>query len=350
MDPLLQLTSADHLNAILEQAGVLDGLRVRNVSIISDHQTLGSRIIRSRLTYDGPANGRPESLIIKTRMAEQHGTEWLNGHREVAFYKDVAPSLPGLVPRCFAADHAGATAPGHLILEDLTETHSLASEWPLPPTAAQCSTIVGSLGRLHAAWWDDPRLGVTVGDAFDDAAMNRFNLQVTSHFAVFADRLGDELSVERRAFYERLIEALPQLFERYRDARNITITHGDAHVWNCFLPLNGGTGARWFDWEGWRIRVPTNDLAYMMGLHWHSERRQRLERALLNHYHTVLQENGVSDYGRSDIWDDYRLSMLWIAVTPLFAAGLKLPPLYWWDNFLRVMAAVDDLECRDLLG
>jgi hypothetical protein len=65
-DPLLRLASADHLNAILEKAGVLGDRHVQDVSIISDRPTLMSRIIRLRLTYDGPANALPGSLIVKT--------------------------------------------------------------------------------------------------------------------------------------------------------------------------------------------------------------------------------------------------------------------------------------------
>ena len=346
MDPPLRLIDADHLNAVLERAGVLGDRHVREVTVISDRSTLMSRVVRLRLAYDGPAHAAPGSLIVKTGLPERQGSEWSNGRLEVAFYNDVAPSFPvGLVPRCFEAHHADATTPCHLVLEDLTETHVLATEWPLPPSDAQCRTIVGSLGRLHAAWWEDPRLGVTIGER-----LGRFIEQVAKHFQVFADRLGDELSAERRAFHEALIAALPRLHGRYRDARNITLTHGDAHVWNCFLPRNGGGDARWFDWDGWRIRVPTNDLAYMMAVHWYPERRRRLERALLDHYHAVLLENGVHGYDRAGMWEDYRMSVLWHTVTAVFAAGLKLPPVIWWNNFQRVMAAVDDLGCRELLG
>jgi hypothetical protein len=128
VDSLLRLTSADHLNAILEKAGVLGDLHVRDVSIISDRPTLGSRIIRLRLTYDGPANPSPGSLIVKTGLPDRQGSEWSNG-REVIFYSDVAPSLPSdLVPRCFEAHHADATTPWHLVLEDLTETHAVPTE------------------------------------------------------------------------------------------------------------------------------------------------------------------------------------------------------------------------------
>ncbi len=346
-DPLLRLTSPGHLNAILETAGVLGDRHVTDVSIISDRPTLMSRIIRLRLTYDGSANASPNSLIVKTGRPEQPGNEWSGGRKQVAFYSDVAPSLPpGLVPRCFDAHHADVKTPWHLVLEDLTDTHTLATEWPLPPSVAQCRTIIGSLGRFHAAWWDDPRLGVTVGARLDHAAIDRVIRLLVGHFDVFADSLGDELSSERRAFYERLIAAAPRLL---RNARNVTLGHGDAHVWNCFLPRNGSDDVRWFDWDTWGIRRPTSDLAYMMAIHWYPERRQRLERTLLDHYHTVLLENGVRNYSRTDLQEDYRRSVLWHTATPVFQAGQDLPPLIWWSNFQRVMAAVDDLGCRELL-
>jgi hypothetical protein len=350
--PPLRLINAAHLSAILERAGVLGDLHVQDVTIISDHPTLVSRIIRLRLTYDGPANTLPSSLIVKTGLPAQEGSEWSHGLQEVAFYSDVAPSLPaGLVPRCFEAHRADATTPWHLVLEDLTDTHALPTEWPLPPSEAQCRTIIGSLGRFHAAWWEDPRLGISVGAWPDDAATGRLIQQVGGHFDVFAECLRDELSHERRAFYQRLIAEIPRLQEkRYRDARNATLAHGDAHVWNCFLPRDGSGDVRWFDWDGWRIRAPTIDLAYMMAIHWYPERRQRLEGVLLDHYHDVLLENGVHSYSRADLQGDYRLSVLLHTFTPVFQAGLKLPPVIWWNNFQRIMAAVDDLGCRELLG
>ena len=351
MDPLRRLASADHLNAMLERADGLGGLHVRDVSIISDNPTLVSRIIRLRLTYDGPADGLPGSLIVKTGLPEQQGAAWsTNGPKEVAFYRDVAPSLPaGLVPRCFEAHHADAATPWHLVLEDLTETHAVPTEWPLPPSEAQCRSIVGSLARFHAAWWEDPRLGVSVGAWPNDAAVDQFAQQMARHFEVFAGRLGDELSGEQRMFYERLIAAERRLPKRYRDTTNITLGHGDACVWNCFLPRNGSNDVRWFDWSGWRIGNPTYDLAYMMAVHWYPERRRRLEGVLLDHYHTTLQANGVRSYNRGDMQKDYRRSVLRHTITPVFQAAWKLPPWVWWNNFQHIMAAVDDLGCRELL-
>ena len=74
----------------------------------------------------------------------------------------------------------------------------------------------------------------------------------------------------------------------------MTIVHGDAHVWNCFLPRDGAGDVRLFDWDGWRIGIASSDLAYMMALHWYPNRRRRLERPLLDRYHATLVAYGVA--------------------------------------------------------
>jgi hypothetical protein len=351
MDPLPQWISAEHLNAVLQRAGFLAGAHVRHVELVRDRETILSRIIRVRLSYDRATQAAPACLILKTGRPDRMNSEWAGSRHEVAFYRQIAPSLPAkVVPRCLEADHDDATHAWHLLLEDLTDTHALATEWPLPPTRAQCETILTGLGRFHAAWWDDPRLGVSVGAAFDDAAIDRFIEQVAGHFVTFADRLGEDLSADHRAFYQRLLESAPVLHRRYRVGANLTLTHGDAHVWNCFLSRDDSDDARWFDWDSWRIRVPANDLANMMALHWYPDRRTRLESALLDHYHNVLLAWGVTGYDRRDLQDDYRLSVLWQSTMPIFQAGVKIPPVVWWNHFHRIMAAVDDLGCRELLG
>jgi aminoglycoside phosphotransferase (APT) family kinase protein len=172
---------------------------------------------------------------------------------------------------------------------------------------------------------------------------------LTAHFARFADRLGDSLPLQRRTLYERLLDAAPRLFERYQTHRNVTLIHGDAHVWNIFLPRDGGNDLRLFDWDGWRIGIAASDLAYMMALHWYPDRRQRLERLLLDRYHATLLAQGVCGYDRRALHDDYRWAVLWQLATPLFQVANNIPPVIWWNHMERIMFAVDDLGCRELL-
>src|SRR5947208_190141 len=68
-------------------------------------------------------------------------------------------------------------------------------------------------------------------------------------FERFADHLGDRLSRERRQLYERFFAAAPSLQARVLTYRNVTLVHGDAHVWNCFVPKDGSDDLRYFDWD-----------------------------------------------------------------------------------------------------
>jgi hypothetical protein len=352
MQPLPRAAGADYLTEVLRRSGAIDRGHVSDVVVESERALLISRIIRLRLVYDGATVDAPASVILKTALPEPVVTTWNStGRQEVAFYRQIAAAMPqGLVLHCFDAEYDDATRAWHILLEDLTDSHVIATQWPLPPTQLQCEAILTALARLHAAWWDDPRLGVSVGTWLDDRAMEQRMQRFADNFVAFADRLGDDLPPARRNLYERLLDAAPRLQMRYNSHQNVTIVHGDAHVWNSFLPRDGGLDVRLFDWDGWRINVASNDLSYMMALHWYPERRQRLERAMLDHYHRALQSNGVAGYDRSALDEDYRRSVLWQIMTPVFLAASNIPPAVWWSHLQRILLAVDDLRCQDLLA
>lgn len=351
MVSLPSAASAEYLTDVLRRCGAVGQARVSGVAVESDRLLILSRILRLRLSYDGKAADAPASVILKTGLPEPVATVWDLGLREVAFYTQIAPALRrGLVPLCFDAQYDEATRAWHLLLEDLTDTHAVATQWPLPPARPQCEAVLTALARFHAAWWDDPRLGASVGTWLDGRAADERLQRLTENFARFADRLGDDLPPARRDLYERLLGVAPRLQARYRSHRNVTVIHGDAHVWNCFLPHGEGLGARLFDWDNWRVNVATNDLAYMMALHWYPDRRQRLEQVMLDHYHGVLLAGGVSGYDRRALGEDYRLSVLWQIMTPVLQAASNIPPLIWWGHLQRILLAVDDLHCEGLLS
>jgi hypothetical protein len=347
---LPEAAEAEHLTEVLRRSGMLGGARVRDVAVESSRPTILSRIIRLRLTYEGAAAEAPRSIILKTGLSERSDKAWNSGRQEVAFYTDVAPVMPaGLLPLHFDAHWDAVSNAWHLLLEDLTDSHVLPTRWPLPPTHAQCESIMDARARLHAAWWDDPRLGASLGTRLDEAGIDRIVQDFMRAFAKFADRVGDCLSTERRALYERWPAAAPHLVARYQPHRNLTIVHGDAHVWNVFMPRDGGDDVRLFDWDTWRIGMAATDLSYMMAMHWYPDRRCLMERSMLDRYHATLLAHGVRDYSRQALDDDYRLALLWQIALPVWQAAHDIPPVIWWNNMERVLLAFDDLGCRELL-
>lgn len=340
----------EHLSKVLRRCGALGAGRVRDVAVESSRATLLSRIIRLRLVYDGDAHDAPRTLIFKTGLPERSGSSWTAGRQEVAFYTQVAAVMSQrLLPCCFEALWDSDTNAWHLLLEDLTDSHVIATTWPLPPTIEQCERILRTLARLHAEWWDSPHLGVSVGAWLDADAINQYLQRFADRFESFTNRLGDRLPRERRDLYEQFIDAAPGLLARYHSHQHMSVVHGDAHVWNYFLPRDGGDDVRLFDWDAWRIGVASNDLAYMMATHWYPERRRRMEQPLLDHYHAALLAHGVCRYDRRALDDDYRLSVLWQIMTPVWQAAIDLPPMIWWSHLERILLAIDDLGCRELL-
>lgn len=349
-NPLPKSADAEHLTQVLRRSDALGEGRVAEVTVEKSFPTLLSHFYRLRLAYEGAADGAPVSLMLKTNALGRPNSEW--GRHEVAFYKDVASGTPaGIVPRCFDAHFEPADNAWHLLLEDLSDSHLVATQWPVPPTFEQCERIVRARARFHAAWWDDPRLGATVSAWQDAAALDKWIQGLGQQYARFADMLGDRLSGERRQLYERLFDQAPRLLKRYHAHRHITIVQGDAHVWNCFLPRTSGLGdARLFDWDAWRLDVGASDLAYMIAIHWYPDLRHRNERRLLDCYHDELLSRGVQGYDRGALQDDYRQSVLWQTLTPVWHFTSNIPPVIWWNNLERIHLAVEDLGCRDLLA
>jgi thiamine kinase-like enzyme len=351
-DPLPNAADAEHLTEALRRAGSLGEPSVCNVAVMASFPKLRSHTFRLRLQYVGPAQNAPSSVILKMGCLDSAGHPSYANRREIAFYRDIAPDLPErVVPYCFETVDATENITWHLLLEDLTESHFIATEWPLPPTLEQCHNIAEALARLHAAWWDSPRLDGSVGTWRDTDAFDQALRSFAGQLASFTDRFGEHLPAERRDLYQRLLDHAPRLLARYHSHRNLTVIHGDAHSWNFFLPRHGGgENVRLIDWEDWSINTATNDLAYMMAMLWYPDRRRRMERPLLDRYHEELVNRGVNGYDRRALDDDYRLSALWLITRPVVQAMNNIAPRVWWNNLERIMLAIDDLGCRDLLS
>ena len=341
----------ESLTQALRRAGVLGAGRVASVAVEASYPTVMSHIFRLRPSYEAAPADAPATLIVKAGLVDRPGGPWFGGRMEVAFYAEVAAAMPaGLTPRCFDAQWDEATGAWHLLLEDLTESHKTASAWPVPPSIADSERIVRTRARFQAAWWNDPRLGTTVGTRPDAAAAAEGMQRLAGQYAAFADALGDRLSAGRRRLYERLFAEAERLGAEARATRPVTIVQGDAHAWNCFLPRSGALdGARLFDWDAWRVDTGTDDLAYMMALHWYPELRQRAETPLLDAFHDELLARGVPGYDRRALQEDYRLSVLWQILTPVWHHAARIPPVIWWNNLERIHLAADDLGCRELL-
>jgi thiamine kinase-like enzyme len=349
--PVPSWLTTEWLTDVLRRSGDLSVGRVESFQVEAQN-TLLSSVGRIRPVYSSMRGAEPRSLFFKTLRDDVGGALLRGNRREAEFYTSVAPRTPSdLLPRCYDATFLDDGPVFHLLFEDLSETHAVVSAWPLPPTLEQCERIIQTYARFHAFWWDHRELGTSVGRFVSPEELKSFLEDYGRRFALFADTLGDRLSPERRRRYERAIEAGDRLLERRRSNRHLTVVQGDAHVWNLLYPLDGTSDSvRLIDWDSWQVDVATDDLAYMMAVHWYPERRELLERQYLELYHATLVEACVAGYGFEALWEDYRLSVVWQLAVPVWQCTMKLGAWIWWSHLERVMLAFEDLGCADLLG
>ena len=89
----------------------------------------------------------------------------------------------GPFPRCYDADSSSGSF--HLLLEDLSETHVILTDWPVPPTVEACERIVDTWAMFHGFWWRT-RAGRDVGTFFDTAALAQITADYRGRYERFA--------------------------------------------------------------------------------------------------------------------------------------------------------------------
>jgi hypothetical protein len=358
------------LTAVLRRSGGLGRGRVAAVEA-APRATPQATLVRLTPRYAAPGgarpSGAPRALLLKLAPADPGPAALPSA--EVAFFRHVAPRAPSLpTPRVFDAAQDAAGAHWHLLMEDVSATHA-QPPYPVPPTEPECFAAVGALAALHAAWWERPALaevaaaaGVRVRTAADLPGVVERTERTVGAFLGF---LGDRLPPARRAVYEALL-AGQEALRRRQLARPRTLVHGDAHWWNFLYPrapegagpagaageegvAPGGARVLLIDWALWAAGGALDDLAHAIALAWFPERRRRLERPLLAHYHRELCRRGVAGYAWGACWDDYRLFAATRPLTLAFHWQRGGWPLVWWNNLERALLAFDDLGCAELL-
>ncbi|MDQ3703474.1 MAG: aminoglycoside phosphotransferase family protein [Chloroflexota bacterium] len=272
--------------------------------------------------------------------------------KEVCFYSVLAPAMPEVpTVRCFDAKYDPGSGKGHLLLEDLSQTHYVPPR-RYPPPEPVCTQAIDVLARLHAHWWMDPRLGTEIGRRPDYGAPGGWADTAGRAVTAFLAFLGDRLSTDRRRQYARLLAFVPA-YARLRGAGPQTLVHQDAHWRNFLYPREPASDTtRLFDWQSWNAGVPAADLAYLIAWHWSPAPQLELIERLVRRYHDGLVRHGVTGYDRRQCWDAFRLAVIRAPLGP--ASGWSSwgspddPPSKWLPRVESAFVLFDALRCQEL--
>lgn len=333
--------TVETLSEILHDAGIIPQGALKSFKKQIDCSTPFSRGSVEFLELELSPGSDPAShtsFVMKTGKSK----------KEADFYSCIAPRLPHPpLIKCYFCEYDEKKDSSFFLLEDLS-TICQKTQWPIPPSQALCETAIDALALIHAAWWDNHEdLAILRSSVSPERTWKGRFMQAMESLVKFLESLGDRISDERRQIVQQALPTISRSFDR---DTNTTLIHGDAHFWNFMFPMDPSTQDAWIiDWNMWDIGRGTDDLAYMMGLHWYPDRRSRLEEPLLRRYLAQLNDHGVSDYSWDTLWDDYRLSCVRNLLIPVWQWWRGIHPSIWWFHLERSFLTYQDLECEEVL-
>ena len=330
-------------------AGAL-GLPVTRVEVLDRHSGTTGRA-RLAVAYDD-ASG-PSTVFVKLAPFDPRQRRFVDlvglGTAEARFYRDVASEVPVRVPAVHHAsvdDHAGDGGGRYvMVLEDLVASGCRLLSPSDADVADSVAVIIDALARLHAPYWESPRLQ-------DDLAWiakgGRVAFEGGGPFIGKAlEKFGDEMGPTFRRLAEIYVARTPEVAAVLASGAP-TLIHGDPHLGNLFLD---GATAGFFDWGMvWRA-TGVRDFAYVLGNSTPTEVRRAHEREWLQHYLGVLRAAGI-ELDESTAWDQYRVLVIyaWASATSTAAMGSRWQAVEVGEGGMgRATAAVEDLESVDLL-
>lgn len=315
------------LDEALREAGHLgDGTSVASVAVTPFGAGVGmvGQLARLAVSYEGPAEGLPTSLIAKLPSPYEANRAQMQLFRyyvrEALFYREVAPASSLRVPRCWWSTIDTDTNLSALLLEDLGHLHSPDQIVGMSPELAE--RALRALARFQAEWWQSPRLDeipwmdygngpITMG------AVGVFE-QAWQPFLDngFRDQLTDDQVVLGAAVRDRFAQILTDFGGEPR-----TICHTDFRAENMFFGEPGSAeDVVVLDWQISTRSGGVYDVAYLLAQSLTVEDRRAHEERLLRAYHDELASGGV-ELSWQDCLDAYRIGLMVCLVIPVSVGG-----------------------------
>jgi hypothetical protein len=267
------------------------------------------------------------------------------GRGEVAFYRTARRGLPVRAPQVYFAAAARRGTRFVLLLEDLVASGCRFTDITSPSDPARARAVMQALAKLHAAFWESPRLhrdldwsrGSPQAPVF---RIGRF-LSVVSLRPAF-ERFGELVPEKLRAaagFVSEQRLALEALWAR----PPLTLIHGDAHLGNLFFD---GPEVGFLDWQVAQRGQGLRDVTYFLTNSLSVETRRAHGEDLIRVYLAALAEAGGPPVPFSLAWEQHRLHALytWISCIVTAAAATLQREDVVRAGLERSSAAVMDLD------
>ena len=240
-----------------------------------------------RLLLDYNAAGHlPPTMWAKGGFIEHAHTYYESFAVEASFFRDWAPRLPINIPKAYFAALEGGVQ-GVVLMEDLLARNASFGNATKPLTLDQQAQTLTMLARLHAEWWESPRLHELESFSVKWAAADRVVMRMLES-AYFESCLKNGRGSEIVGPYRDPSRVTEGLRAQWRKGEDIPqcFSHGDAHLGNMFFERDGAPG--FLDWQSYQRGPYMHDVAYSLIGGLTIEDRRHAQRDLLDGYLKAL--------------------------------------------------------------
>ena len=343
--------STEWLTSVLKESGALTYGKVGSFEL-GTGQGNWSASANLLVKYTDNAKGLcPKRLFLKMVDTDLGDGETF-GDSEVTYYTkdyiglDNAPLL-----RCYNANYSKELGKYHLLLEDISETHTEASE--KGPTIGYGLALAEGLAVLHARWWGEARLAEAHALIHSAQHIQQFVEIAKPGVEHILQKFSQDLKPKWHQDLHEIFGNHPSaMIMRTSDQNGFTIIHGDVGCGNVLVPRRGERPIYIIDRQpfNWSLTVwlGVYDLAYAIVLDWDIETRRQHEISILKQYHAHLIKNDILNYSWEQLYNDYRLCVVMCVyiATEYCRGGINEKWVHVWLPMLqRALTACDDLDC-----
>jgi hypothetical protein len=259
--------------------------------------------IRFSLRYEGPPG--PPSVVGKFGSSDPAsaaaGVSMRLYETEVAFYRELAPTVDVARPHCYFAAVRSGTAEAVLLLEDLAP--AVQGDQIRGCSIAEARLAMDEAARLHGPRWGDPQLLSLDWLTRAGGGGGGLESALSMVWEGFVERYRSSLLPVTLESGRELIEVAPLLAAR--PSARVAPTHFDFRLDNMLFG-GRGRGITVVDWQTVQLGSGIRDVAYFLGNAFEPEIRRQCERDLVARYHRRLVDDyGVDDYPYDQCWHEY---------------------------------------------
>jgi thiamine kinase-like enzyme len=274
--------------------------------------------------------------------------------KEVEFYKFIKNitdiNLP--IAQCFDAYISEDKDKYILLLKDLSNEFYPPKKVDITSENIWFSAAC-SLANLHTTFWNSTQIGSQQLPIDSMEEINSYIKNTYDSYEKFMKYVGDRFDAKTLTIFEHAlrisVELETETYKRICNKDNITLIHGDSHIYNFMFPHNQSKSSIIIDFQFWGVGIGSRDLAHLTREAFPKTYGEEFHQLLMRKYHDTLLLNGIKGYSWDNCWNDYRKQVASMVLIPMFQyAFFNLKYEDWSNDISSLIFTYKLLHCEQL--